>query len=52
MSGDLIRLRKRSQLVDGSLFARTDLLPGAKSITLSLYGVGDVFLKNLKLKKI
>ena len=33
---DLIRLRNRSKLVQGSLYAIIDLLIGAKSITLYL----------------
>ena len=32
--GDLIRLRNRSKLVEGKLFAIVDFLKGAKSITL------------------
>ena len=48
VSRDLIRLRKRSKLVERSLFAIIDLLHGAKSIVLILYGVwGDNFHRNL-----
>ena len=36
VSGDLIRLRNWSKLVEGSLFAIIDLLIGAKSTTLYL----------------
>ena len=46
---DLIRLRNRSKLVQSSLYAITNLLIGAKSITLFLvWRVGGIFLqKNL-----
>ena len=45
---DLIRLRNRSKLVDGSLFALIDLLPGAKYITLYfIWRVGDDFNKKV-----
>ena len=49
---DLIRLRNRSKLVQGSLYAIMVLLIGAKPITLSLiWHVGFFFLKNLKFRK-
>ena len=42
VSGDLIRLRNRSKLVEGSLFAIIDLLLGAKFITLFyIWRVGE-----------
>ena len=52
VSGDLIPLRNRSKLVKENLFAITDLLLGAKFITLYfIWRVGDDFRKNLNLKK-
>ena len=45
---DLIRLRSRSKLVEGSLFALIDLLQGAKSIFLYFrWRVGGDFRKNI-----
>ena len=45
-SGDLIHLRNRSKLVQGSLYAIIDLLIGAKSITLYLiWRLGACFHK-------
>ena len=44
MSGDFIRLRNRSKLVERSLFAINELLQGAKSIRLYfIWRVGDDF---------
>ena len=54
VSGELIRLRNRSKLVERSLFAIIDLLQGAKSILLcSIWRVGGwfLFLKNSNFRK-
>ena len=53
VSGNLIRLRNFSELVEGSLFATNDLLLGAKPITLCfiLSGWGMILPKNLKFQK-
>ena len=50
MSGDLIRLRNRSKLVEESLFAIIDLLLGANSITLYFVACGDDFHKNSQIE--
>ena len=62
VSGDLIRLRNRSKLAQGSLYAIIDLIIGAKSITsiwlrfcqwfLLNMACGGMFLEKISLKKI
>ena len=53
MSGELIRLRNRSKLVEGSLFVLNDLLHEAKSIILYfIWRVSEWFSKKNFKKKI
>ena len=50
VSGDLIRLRNRSKLVEGNLFAIIDLLTRAKFITLHFaWRVGDDFYEKFQI---
>ena len=52
VSGDLIRLRNCSKLVEGSLFAIIDLLLAMKFVLMYIIGrVGDGFLKKYQPRK-